>query len=69
MNENRELPSCKQMQENKIEELRNEGFSLKIAFWKSVDWFESTYKMKAPHTEHTLGYKIYPRGKKKKPAV
>ena len=69
MNENKELPSCKQMQENKIDELRNEGFSLKISFWKSVDWFESTCKMKAPHTENTLSYKIYPRGKKKKPAV
>lgn len=44
-----ELLTAKETMSVKIEELKKEGFSYKMAFIKGSEWFESTYGMQAPY--------------------
>ena len=69
MNENKkELPSCKEVLENKVSSLRSEGFGLEVSFRKACEWFEEAHGMQAPYTWHTFGYQLYykKRGGRKK---
>ena len=59
MNEKKQLPSCKEVLENKVSNLRAEGFGLEVSFKKACEWFEQAHGMQPPYTWHTFGYQLY----------
>jgi hypothetical protein len=59
MEEKNSLPSCKEVFENKVSDLRAEGFGLEVSFRKACEWFGEVHGMSSPYTWHTFGYQLY----------